>query len=154
MFNGGMRTTMMTEISRPETSLHRTDRQEAIYRAASELLSRKADWAIFVREILGPEGIVRQSYPTPESLAGFKRTETYAEIQRMLAKLRQTPKDSSEVSDSSEEPTRMITIRLPRSLHETLRHEAHEHHTSMNKLCISKLLRLIDQELVPKDTRD
>jgi len=34
-------------------------------------------------------------------------------------------------------------------LHESLRHEAHERHTSMNKLCISKLLQIVDRELVP-----
>ena len=27
--------------------------------------------------------------------------------------------------------------------------EAHEHNTSMNKLCISKLLQFVDRELVP-----
>ena len=49
------------------------------------------------------------------------------------------------------EPTRVVTVRLPKSLHESLRVEAFEHHTSMNKLCISKLLQIIDDELVPAD---
>ena len=34
-------------------------------------------------------------------------------------------------------------------MHEALRIEAYEHHTSMNKLCISKLLQFIDTENVP-----
>ena len=41
--------------------------------------------------------------------------------------------------------------RLPKSLHESLRHEAHERKTSMNQLCISKLLQIIDEKLVPND---
>ena len=45
----------------------------------------------------------------------------------------------------------MITVRLPKSLHESLRTEAHEKRTSMNKLCISKLLQMIDTELIPGD---
>ena len=45
----------------------------------------------------------------------------------------------------------MITVRLPKSLHEALRAEAHEHRTSMNKLCISKLLQFIDNEKVPAE---
>ena len=49
------------------------------------------------------------------------------------------------------EPTRVITVRLPKSLHESLRTEAHEKRTSMNKLCISKLLQMIDDELIPGD---
>ena len=51
-----------------------------------------------------------------------------------------------------EEPTRVITVRLPKSLHEALRVEAHEHQTSMNKLCISKLLQFIDGDKVPTET--
>ena len=46
----------------------------------------------------------------------------------------------------------MITVRLPKSLHESLRAEAHEKRTSMNKLCISKLLQFIDTDLVPTET--
>jgi hypothetical protein len=45
----------------------------------------------------------------------------------------------------------VITVRLPKSLHEALRHEAHNHKTSMNKLCISKLLQVIADDLVPSD---
>ena len=40
-------------------------------------------------------------------------------------------------------------MRIPQSMHEALRIEAYEHHTSMNKLCISKLLRFIHAENVP-----
>ena len=47
------------------------------------------------------------------------------------------------------EPTRVITVRIPRSMHDALKVEAHEHNTSMNKLCISKLLQFADRELVP-----
>lgn len=39
------------------------------------------------------------------------------------------------------EPTRIVTVRMPKSLHEQLKAEAHERRTSMNQLCINKLLR-------------
>jgi hypothetical protein len=42
-------------------------------------------------------------------------------------------------------------VRLPKSLHEALKEEAHVYRTSMNKLCISKLLQFIDNEFVPGD---
>jgi predicted HicB family RNase H-like nuclease len=48
-----------------------------------------------------------------------------------------------EVDDK--EPTRVITVRLPKSIHEALRAEAHSRQISMNKLCITKLLRTLDQ---------
>ena len=40
-------------------------------------------------------------------------------------------------------------MRIPQSMHEALRIEAYEYRTSMNKLCISKLLQFIDTEHVP-----
>ena len=38
-------------------------------------------------------------------------------------------------------------------MHEALRIEAYEHRTSMNKLCISKLLQFIDTENVPRRSK-
>jgi predicted HicB family RNase H-like nuclease len=46
----------------------------------------------------------------------------------------------------------VITVRLPQSLHEALKDEAHAHRTSMNQLCISKLLQFIDGDFVPNDS--
>ena len=91
-------------------------------------------------------GIVRRAFPTRELLAAFEETEDYQQILHLLTMLREqgaTPPD--------EEETRIVTVRLPKSLHETLRFEAHEHCTSINKLCISKLLRFIDSEKVPRE---
>jgi predicted HicB family RNase H-like nuclease len=80
-------------------------------------------------------------------LARFEQTREYGEIQQMVAKLRER---ASEPVDSRE-PTRVITVRLPKSLHESLRAEAHDRKTSMNKLCISKLLQMVDDELIPNE---
>jgi predicted HicB family RNase H-like nuclease len=121
------------------------DRRQQVYRAAAELYRQKPDWATFFRKVLGTEGLVRQLFPTTEQLVELERSEEYAEIQQMLAKLR--TKSTPPPDDS--EPTRVITVRLPKSLHESLRSEAHERRTSMNKLCISKLLQMVDNELVP-----
>ncbi len=118
------------------------------YQVAQQLYSRPVDWVTFYREILGVHGIIRQTYKQPEALAQFEASPQYAEIQHMLAKLRE---NSTTKDGSSTEPTRVITVRLPKSLHEALRTEAHEKHTSMNKLCISKLLQVIDRELVPAE---
>ena len=65
----------------------------------------------------------------------------------MLVKLRE--KRTS--TDPEAEPTRVITVRLPKSMHEYLRTEAHDLRTSMNKLCISKLLQVIGEEMIPNE---
>lgn len=120
------------------------DRRSAISRHASEIFVRHPDWATFFREIMGVDGIVRKMFRSPEELSEFEKSGEHAEIQQMLAKLREK---SSGTDDK--EPTRVITVRLPKSLHESLKTEAFERHTSMNQLCISKLLQVIGEGLVP-----
>lgn len=166
-------------------------KHEEIYRTACDLYSEKPDWGTFHREILGINGLVRRSFPTPDALARFEKSETYQQIHQLLRSLREQPpkierkpkkKEDGDEQDENvsleqgeedarqemkggeeedpkdppknEEPTRVITVRLPRSLHEALRAEAHIHQTSMNKLCISKLLQLIDDALVPNEARE
>jgi hypothetical protein len=46
----------------------------------------------------------------------------------------------------------MITVRLPKSLHEALQAEAHVHRVSMNRLCITKLLQVVDLITVTEAT--
>jgi predicted HicB family RNase H-like nuclease len=121
--------------------------REIVWRKASELFQQAPDWVTFFRAILGVQGVVRKMFSTPEELAAFEQQPEYAQIQQMLAKLR----ERKEELNMDIEPTRVITVRLPKSLHEYLKTEAHERHTSMNKLCISKLLQMIDNELVPCD---
>ena len=105
------------------------------------------DWVAFFREVMGLNGVIRRTFRTAEELAEFEQTETYAEILQLLTRLR----ERTVPPEDPKEPTRVITVRLPKSLHEALRVEAHEHQTSMNKLCISKLLQFIDDELIPKE---
>jgi len=121
------------------------DKRREVLRAVSELFQKSPDWVTFYREVMGVEGIIRRLYPSPEEMIAFEQSEEYGKIQSMLAKLRERKQNDSN------EPTRVITVRLPKSLHESLRTEAHERRTSMNQLCISKLLQIIDQELVPSD---
>jgi len=121
--------------------------REKVYQVAYRLFSQTPDWVGFFRKILGLNGLVRRTYATPERLAEFERSDTHAEILQMLTRLREWTVSP----DDSQEPTRVITVRLPKSLHEALRFEADEHHTSMNKLCISKLLQFIESGLIPRE---
>src|SRR5215470_18861988 len=116
---------------------------QEVIRVAQTLFHQNPDWVTFFREVLGLGGIVRQMYPTAHDLTEFEKTVEYGEIQQMLAKLRVEGPPVPE----EKEPTRVITVRLPKSLHEFLQVEAHEKHTSMNQLCISKLVQWLDSDL-------
>jgi predicted HicB family RNase H-like nuclease len=121
-----------------------TDKNQEVLQVAEELYSQDPDWVAFFREILGIEGALRKAFPTPEEMAEFERSREYAQIQGMLARLRERGRGKP----SQPEPTRVITVRLPKSLHDSLRTEAHERKTSMNRLCIAKLLQVVDEALL------
>ena len=114
---------------------------------AQHFYHKNPNWVVFFREILGQKGIVRRLYSTTEALAEFEKTPEYGEIQSMLSKLR----TDGDGEDTELEPCKVITVRMPKSMHEALKEEAHAYRTSMNQLCISKLLQIVDGDLVPTD---
>ncbi len=114
---------------------------DQVRRIASELFNQqpKPDWVTFFRAIFGVDGIMRRLFQSRAALSRFQHAPEHAELMRMLSDLRAIEDESA--ADSNAEPTRVITVRLPKSLHESLRTEAHDEETSMNQLCITKLLR-------------
>jgi predicted HicB family RNase H-like nuclease len=117
------------------------DRVQTIQKAAGELFKQQVNWAIFFREILGTRGLIHRLYSDEKSLADFRSTSEFDELQAMLEHLRNINLQSP---SSEEEGTRVITVRLPSCLHDALKKEARTLETSMNQLCISKLLARID----------
>jgi predicted HicB family RNase H-like nuclease len=124
---------------------HRVLKYKEIMDAAEKLFETKPDWMTFYREVMGLQGLLRREFPTIESMAEFEQTATYRQIQRMVTELRKKPLPEN----LEAEETRVVTIRIPQSMHESLRIEAYEYHTTMNKLCISKLLKFVELENVP-----
>ncbi len=124
-----------------------TETYREVLQVAENLYRQTPDWVTFFREVLGIDGAVRKRFPTFEELSAFEKSDEFDQIQKMLVKLR----EKRTTGDSDAEPTRVITVRLPKSMHEYLRTEAHDMRTSMNKLCISKLLQVIGEEMIPNE---
>jgi predicted HicB family RNase H-like nuclease len=143
-----METTAVTPTYTPTTP---EERLQTATRIADKMFQQQPDWVTFFREVLGVDGLVRKLFTTPEELAEFEKTTEYAEIQAMVNKLRE--KDKTGAAADGKEPTRVITVRLPKSLHESLRAEAHDRKTSMNQLCISKLLQVIEEQMIVSDSQ-
>lgn len=124
---------------------------QAILEVAERLFAAEPDWIVFFREVMGLDGIVRRTFQTPDSLMRFECSAEYARIREMLDALRQRQQEKTPVREAQ----RVVTVRMPMSLHETLKAEAQEMNVSINKLCISKLLKLLDEnacrDLVPED---
>jgi predicted HicB family RNase H-like nuclease len=114
-------------------------RCQKVRQFAHNLYQRGPDWVTFFREVLGVSGAARKVFATQEEFVAFEKSDEYGAIQQMVNGLR-TRKGGG---GAQYEPTRVITVRLPESLHEALKAEANDHNTSMNKLCISKLLQVL-----------
>lgn len=127
-----------------QTSTKSSNKLQSVLEVARALYAQQPDWVTFFREVLGLDGLVRQVFPTADEQANFEQTAAAEEIQLMLARLRK----NSILPAGEKEPVQMITVRLPRSLHDALREEAHKRGTSLNKLCISKLIQAIDDGLM------
>jgi len=114
----------------------------AVLEVAERLYTMNPEWVVFFRETLGVDGIVRRTFSDPDALVRFECSPQYARIREMLDGLR--ARQSERPSDR--ETQRVVTVRMPRSLHETLKAEAEQHRVSINTLCISKLMKLLDQQ--------
>jgi len=114
----------------------------AILEVAERLYATSPEWIVFFREVMGLDGIVRRTFATPEALLQFECSPEYARIREMLNDLRKRQQERAQIREAQ----RVVTVRMPRSLHETLKAEAQEMNVSINRLCISKLLKLLDEE--------
>ena len=132
-----------TEAAIPESRAIRQEHgPQAVLEVAEQLFATNPEWLVFFREIMGLEGIVRRTFQSSEALMRFECSPEYARIREMLDDLRQRQQDQPAARESQ----RVVTVRMPRSLHETLKAEAQQMKVSINTLCISKLLKLIDEQ--------
>ena len=129
---------MATNIAPPKSDVHAA---AAVLQVAERLYAMDPEWVVFFREVLGVDGIVRRTFNDAESLIRFECSPQYARLREMLDALRTRPQDGP----SEREAQRVVTVRMPRSLHETLKNEAGLLRVSVNTLCISKLMKLLDE---------
>lgn len=115
---------------------------EEVLRAARQLFEEGCSWPKFYQEILGPDGLIARLFPTPEAQTEFRRSRAYGEIQRMLAALSRRRLRRRR----AEQPVKIITVRVPESVHAELAREAAARGTSVNQLCIMKLVQLLEAE--------
>jgi len=114
----------------------------AVLQVAERLYAMDPEWVVFFREVLGVDGIVRRTFSEPDALMRFECSPQYARIREMLDGLRARQQDRQ----SQREAQRVVTVRMPRSLHETLKSEAEQFRVSINTLCISKLMKLLAEQ--------
>lgn len=121
-------------------------RCEQAFDVANDLFGNAPTWVCFYRELMGGDGMIPQLFPEDNDFGGFLRSDQYHQIQLMLTALRSRDLPENDPND----PQRMITVRLPKSLHEALCDEALRLGISVNRLCISRMLQLLDPKMIPE----
>ena len=95
--------------------------------------------------IFGPHGKARMTFPTKKEWAAFQQSEEIKEIERLIETFDRSPSPSAGDPTANGHPS--VTLRLPRSIHQSLVAEAAEEGVSLDQLCLSKLVAQL-RELV------
>ncbi|MCA9124457.1 MAG: hypothetical protein H6822_33935 [Planctomycetaceae bacterium] len=109
-----------------------TDVKAAILEYARRRFSDSSDWLKYASVVEEHCNLMLGA----DAAARFFRDPEFREVRDMIVQLA--------LEHSCHRPTRMITVRLPRELHDALKSEANGRQTSLNRLCIAKLLTSID----------
>ncbi|QDV43059.1 hypothetical protein Enr13x_29110 [Stieleria neptunia] len=134
------------ELTKPDLAEDYEGRCRQALLLAEEAFAATGSWVVFFREILGIGGVVKQLFSDQDEFKRFVAGPEFATLHEMLAAIRSQDQSKSDAA----EPERMITIRIPRSLHESLQEESKACGLSINKLSISKLLLPANPRFVPE----
>ncbi len=145
---GQTRVATHLKLSAADDSLPLPQRAGEIKRLAIEAFPQTDNWVVFYREILGVDGIVRKLYRTIAELRTWEQSAEFGEVNTMLAALRSHDTGKGDTIEAQ----RMITVRLPASMHEAMKLESKECGLSINKLCITKMLQPLDVRFAPEET--
>jgi hypothetical protein len=124
-------------------------RVQSLVVAAAELFGLAPTWTAFYREILGADGVMKKCVCTGPEMVTFECSAEHGKLLEMLTVLRS--RDLPE--NDPHEQQRMITVRIPKSLHDSICEEANELAVSVNKLCISRLLQKVDKSMIPTSSQ-
>jgi hypothetical protein len=122
------------------TNEDRTAALAKFHEAAKRLYEARPDWVTFYHGVFGVEGLLYHYFPDPADRAVIERTDEYRSLAQALQRIRGEKPQPGDANPAE----RVITVRVPKALHQTLLAEAKSRDTSLNKLCISKLLQTIE----------
>ena len=139
-----------TELrAKRDTSMTTESKCKLVFETATELFGVAPTWTAFYREVLGGDGISRALFDGAEETREYECSDEHTKVLEMLTVLRS--RDLPE--NDPHEQQRMITVRIPKSLHDAICDEANMLEVSVNKLCISRLLQKADPTMIPSSSQ-
>ena len=118
---------------------------------AQSMAPNAESWADLSNALFDPRiGIVAKAFPDKTERESFVKTAAYKKIRKLVADARErfgliegaTPKASGK-----------LVVRMPQTLHQTLRQEALEEGISLNQLIVYKLAAQMPREQVSHSRR-
>jgi predicted HicB family RNase H-like nuclease len=112
---------------------------------ARKLAEGSKTWADLSNALFDPiEGLVVKSFPDASQRAAFRKTKAYDALHALVERKVQ---ETGVVEGSTPKKSGKFVVRLPRSLHAALEHEAATEGTSLNQLVLAKLAVQLDSVL-------
>src|SRR5262245_34132501 len=112
-------------------------RKLSLSQSAEELAKTTASWADISNFLFDPEhGLLTQAFPDRKKREQFLKS---AEYQRIRATLITAMQRSGLAAGATPEKSGKFVVRLPKSLHAALEHEAKQEGVSLNQLAVTKL---------------
>ena len=121
------------------------ERGKQVVRVASELFGVAPTWVAFFREVMAREGVIPTLFENTDERRTFEQSAEFGQVLDMLTALRSRDLPENDRS----EVQRMITVRIPKCVHDYICDEANSLQVSVNKLCISRLLQRSDERMIP-----
>src|SRR5205823_5642187 len=95
------------------------------------------NWADFANALFDQNnGLLAKSFHSPEERAAFVQSDEYRQIKALL---RQVQERSGLIQGATPTKSGKLLVRLPKSMHESLDHEAESEGVSLNQLVVAKL---------------
>lgn len=110
---------------------------------ARVIANRCGDSSEFFNAIYGKAGKANELFPSDSERAAFLRTKECKEIRKLKLSLPDPPVQDLGDVQSNGHPS--VTLRLPKSLHQSLVAEAAKEGVSLDQLCLSKLVAQLKQ---------
>ncbi len=132
-----------------EISRSSAEKRRHVFEIATELFGVAPTWTAFYRETIGGGGVARALFVDSDEAREYECSDEHSKVLEMLTVLRS--RDLPE--NDPHEQQRMITVRIPKSLHDAICDEANELSVSVNKLCISRLLQKVDPAMIPSSSQ-
>ena len=110
-------------------------KQESIVAAARDLFERNVPWLKFHQAVYGLGGIIASAYPEREQRRTFFETEHGKRCNAMLQSLRQEQGEET----ANDDAIQVVTVRMPRHLHEKLKEDSRGRNVSLNRWCLKLL---------------